>query len=213
MFTSWWVVITARPPRCRCPEMMPASQSTAATSSATKGSSSIHSGRFSLTRRASATRRFWPCDRYLQARSSRPARPTCSSASSASSSRDLFVGETGGSQQVFQRRQLFLDRVEVTEVAKVGAEFVGQALDRFAVPADFAGFRRQQADQHAQQAGLAGAVPALQIEQLPGFQPEAEAGEQAALAAHAFQIVSFKHQGKNRNKSAANYERASVAAD
>src|SRR6185369_2098252 len=86
MVTSWWVVMTARPPRCRWPEMMPASQSTAPTSSATKGSSSIHKGRFSLTRRARATRRFWPCERYLQARSSRPARPTCSSASMASSS-------------------------------------------------------------------------------------------------------------------------------
>jgi hypothetical protein len=57
-------------------------------------------------------------------------------------------------------------------------------------------FRRQQADQHAQQAGFARAVAALQMEQFSGFQPEAEAREQAALAAHAFQIVSFKHQGK-----------------
>jgi hypothetical protein len=89
----------------------------------------------------------------------------------------------------------------VAEVAEVGAEFVGLGLDRLAFPADFAGFRRQQADQHAQQAGLAGAVLALQIQQFPGFQPKAEACEQAALAAHAFQIVSFKHQGKNRKKS------------
>mgnify|MGYP002682848616 CR=1 FL=1 len=34
----------------------------------------------------------------------------------------------------------------------------------------------------------------------------------AALAAHAFQIVSFEH-GKNREKSVPNYERASVSAD
>ena len=70
--------------------MTPASQSTAAVSRATKGSSRIHNGRFSLTRRASATRRFCPCDRYLQARSSRPARPTCSSASIKS---DDFRGD------------------------------------------------------------------------------------------------------------------------
>jgi len=47
MLTGWCVVITARPPRCRWAEMIPVSQSTASVSSATKGSSRIHSGRFS----------------------------------------------------------------------------------------------------------------------------------------------------------------------
>jgi len=36
----------------------------------------------------------------------------------------------------------------------------------------------------------------LQIKQFPGLQLEAKACEQAALAAHAFQIVSFKHLWK-----------------
>jgi hypothetical protein len=53
----------------------------------------------------------------------------------------------------------------------------------------------------------------LQVEQFSRFQLEAEAREQPVLAAHAFQIVSFKHRGKNRNKSGADYEGASVPAD
>jgi hypothetical protein len=37
----------------------------------------------------------------------------------------------------------------------------------------------------------------LLIQQFPGFQPNAEACEQAALAAYAFEIFSFEHQGKS----------------
>ena len=124
----------------------------------------------------------------------------------------LIVGEPGGGEQVLQRGQLFLDGVLMTEIAEIGAEFIGQHLDGFAAPANDPGLRRQEADQHAQEAGLAGAVTALQEEQLPRFQPKADALEQAAVAAHAFQIVCFQHQ-KNREKSGPNYEPASVPAD
>ncbi|HRG97637.1 MAG TPA: hypothetical protein PLR99_15385, partial [Polyangiaceae bacterium] len=55
-----------------------------------------------------------------------------------------WFGEAGGGQEVFQGRQFFLDGIVVAEVAEIGAEFVGESLDRFAFPADFAGFRRQQ---------------------------------------------------------------------
>ena len=127
--------------------------------------------------------------------------------------RQGFVGQVGRGEQVLEWSQFFLDGVQVAQVAQVGAEILAVAANGLALPANLAGFRRQKADDHAQQAGLAGAILALKIEQFPRFQLEAEACEQAALAAHAFQIVSFKHQGKNRNKSVENYGRASVPAD
>ena len=107
-----------------------------------------------------------------------------------------FVGQSGGGEQVFERRQFFLDGVEVAEVAEVGAKLVAAFANRLALPANLARFWRQQADQHAQQAGLAGTVTPLQIKQLTRRELEADPGEQASFAAYAFQIVSFEHQKK-----------------
>ena len=77
----------------------------------------------------------------------------------------------------------------------------------------YQGLPEQEAEDQAEEAGLAGTVTPLQIKQLTRRELEADPGEQASFAPYAFQIVSFEHQGKNRNKSGANYERASVAAD
>jgi hypothetical protein len=41
----------------------------------------------------------------------------------------------------------------------------------------------------------------LQVEQFAGFQPKANACEQAAITAYAFQIVSFKHGKKPKEIS------------
>ena len=57
-----WAAARMRPPPARCSAMIAANSVCAAASSAAVGSSSSQIGRWAMSRRASATRRFWPAE-------------------------------------------------------------------------------------------------------------------------------------------------------
>ncbi len=99
----------------------------------------------------------------------------------------VMPGHIGTSIMINSQKAFGRDPKEMTDLE------IAQLRERPATPADLATGRWRQAAQHAQQAGLAGAVAALQGEHLASRKTEADAGEQAAFTAHTFQIGSFEH--------------------
>ena len=66
---------------------------------------------------------------------------------------------------------------------------LAQAADHFAVPPHLAAMGQRQAADHAQQAGLAGAVGAAHAQHRARIERRADAGKKRDSAAHAFEIV------------------------
>src|SRR5205823_3832391 len=78
--SGWWVAATISPPSRKWSVIRAAMVVGPAASSAVVGSSSSHSGRFSATSRAIASRRRWPADRKAEGKWPRWLKPTASSA-------------------------------------------------------------------------------------------------------------------------------------
>ena len=80
----------------------------------------------------------------------------------------------------------------MAQVDQLAVEFLARLVHRLALPQHLALRRRQQAAQHAQQAGLARAVGPDHAQQLAWPQRDIDAAEQAAPAAHAAQVAQFQ---------------------
>ncbi|CAB1367693.1 protein of unknown function [Denitratisoma oestradiolicum] len=106
----------------------------------------------------------------------------------------MFSVQSGRGQQVFQGRQVLLGSVVMSQVAQFGSVIFGLTFDGTTLPENLASDRRQQAHQHAQQAGFACSVPALQIQQFPSIEGKAEMGKQLALATYTLEILGLQHE-------------------
>jgi len=103
------------------------------------------------------------------------------------------AGESGGDAQVFNRRKLFLERIMMAKIENILAVFVAQAGNRLVLPANLTGLRGGQAAEYAQQAGLARAVLARDVQTPARFEREAEVGKKMAVAANTGEINGCKH--------------------
>ena len=80
----------------------------------------------------------------------------------------------------------------MAEVAQFAAIVLAMATDRGAAPVDFSGRRGRKPAENAQQAGFAGPVGPLQIEQFAALEAKSDAGEKSAFATHASQPGGFQ---------------------
>jgi len=104
-----------------------------------------------------------------------------------------FVVEAGRGHEVFQRGQIFLDRVLVAEIAEIAAKTLLQTLDVFALPANFPGDGQGKTAENAEHTGFSRAVLALQKQEFAAFKAKIYAVKKALVAALTFDLDGFEH--------------------
>jgi hypothetical protein len=101
--------------------------------------------------------------------------------------RQAFTGDGRTGPQVFQRREVVLHRIAMTEIEHAVAPVIAYRRDRRAAPAQFARLRLRQAAQDAQQTGLATAVGTRDMQQLTRSDRQVQPGKQPCASARASQ--------------------------
>ena len=160
-----------------------------------KGSSRIHSGAVVVANSlASATRRRCPCDSLPRERVLEMRQADGVQRSPQRLVIDVATRDRLRNLQILEHRQVFLDAVQMTDVNEILPVFLALPANVAAMPAHFTGRGLEQAAQHPQQAGLAGAVRTRHPQQRARSHGELEPGEQCAFAALAGEIDGIEHR-------------------
>ncbi|MGY3078278.1 hypothetical protein ACVWZZ_004686 [Bradyrhizobium sp. LM6.10] len=181
------VAAMIRPPQLRCSRINPENMSWPATSSAVVGSSSSQTGRRTVSRRASESRRRWPADRKGGRQMGGVVEADDGEAFDGV--KTLAAEKIGPECQILRRAQGRLQGVAMTEIVALLRQ--GE-LGIASVQRDRAARRNEQARDQPQQRRLARSVAAHDRHGFAGAGLEIEPGKHVASAPHANHPASGK---------------------